>query len=77
MYYSPVKYEKKGSCDILKCISKHATVFQLMDSLGNVDHDISVVGYWIFDSSYKKAPVLNIQSLDMICASSVGVEQAT
>ena len=47
-----------------------------MDSLGNVNHDISFVEYWIFDSNYEKALVLNMASLDMICAPSVGEEQA-
>ena len=47
-----------------------------MDSLGNVNHDISVFGSWIFDSNYEKALVLNMASLDMICASSIGEEQA-
>ena len=42
------------------------------DSLGNVNYAISVVGYWIFDSNYEKALVLNRASLDMICAPSVG-----
>ena len=46
-----------------------------MDSLGNVNHAISVVGYWIFDSNYEKTLVLNRESLDMICALSVGEEQ--
>ena len=46
-----------------------------MDYLGNVNHDISVVGYWIFDSHYERALVINIESLDMICASFVGEEQ--
>ena len=53
-------------------ISKHVTLVQLMDYLGNVNHDISVVGYWIFGSNYKKSLVLNIESLDMFCAPSVG-----
>ena len=44
-------------------------------SLRNVDRDISVIGYWIFDSNYEKLLVLNIESLDMICAPSVGEEQ--
>ena len=43
--------------------------------LGNLNRAISVVGYWIFDSHYKKALVLNRELLDMICASSVGEEQ--
>ena len=47
-----------------------------MDSLGNVNHAISVVGSWIFYSNYERALVLNKESLDMICAPSIGEEQA-
>ena len=47
-----------------------------MDSLGNVNHDISVLGSWIFDSNYERSLVLNKESLDMICAPSIGEEQA-
>ena len=46
-----------------------------MYSLVNVNRAISVVGYWIYDSDYQRALVLNIASLDMICAPSVGEEQ--
>ena len=46
-----------------------------MDYLGNVNHAISVVGYWIFDSNYKKSLVSNRESLDVICDQSVGEEQ--
>ena len=46
-----------------------------MDSLGNVNHAISVFGNWIFDSNYEKALVLNMASLDMIFTPSVGEEQ--
>ena len=49
MHYSLMKYKKKGSYDILTDISENVTLVKLMDSLGNVNHDISVVGYWIFD----------------------------
>ena len=48
-----------------------------MDFLDNVNHAISVVGYWIFDSNYKRALVLNRESLDMICDPSVGEEQVS
>ena len=41
-----------------------------------MNHDISVVGYCIFDSNYEKSLVLNMASLDMICAPSLGEEQA-
>ena len=43
----------------LEDISENVTLVQLMDSLVNVNHAISVVGNWIFDSNYEKALVLN------------------
>ena len=49
VYYSLVKCKKKGTRDILKGISEHVTLVQLMDYLGNVNHSISVVGCYIFD----------------------------
>ena len=64
-----------GSYYVLTDISEHVTLVQLMNSLGNMNHAISVVGYWIFDSNYEKALVLNRELLDMICAPSVGEEQ--
>ena len=48
MHYSLRKYKNKGSYDILTDISENVTLVQLMDSLGNVNHAISVVGYWVF-----------------------------
>ena len=75
MNYSLIKYKKKGLYYILKDISEHFTLVHLMDSLVNVNRAISVVGYCIFESNYKKALVLNSESLDMICAPSVGEKQ--
>ena len=43
-----------GSYNILTDISEHVTIVQLMDYLGNDNHAISVVGYWIFDSNHEK-----------------------
>ena len=65
-----------GEYKILEDISANVTLLQLMGSLGNVNHAINVVGSWIFDSNYERALVLNKASLDMICAPSVGEEQA-
>ena len=48
-YYSLKKYKNKGSYDIMIDINENVTLVQLMDYLGNVNHAISVVGYWIFD----------------------------
>ena len=75
MHYKLIKYDNKGDYKILEDISANVTLVQLMDSLGNVNHDISVVGSWIFDSNYEQALVLNRASLDMICAPSIGEEQ--
>ena len=44
--------KKKGTFDILNDISEKGTLVQLMESLGNVNNSISIVGYWIFDSNY-------------------------
>ena len=76
LYYNQEKNKKKGEYDIFNDITTNVTLVQLMDSLGNNNHTISVVGSWIFDSNYEKALVLNRASLDMICDSSIGEEQA-
>ena len=51
MHYILEKYKKKGSYDIMKDISEHVTLVQLMAYLGNVNHAINDVEYWIFDSN--------------------------
>ena len=75
VHYKLIKYKKKGDHNILEDISANVTLVQLMDSLGNVNRAISVVGNWIFDSSYEISLVLNRASLNIICAPSVGEEQ--
>ena len=75
VHYKLIKYNKMGDYKILEDISANVTFSYFMDSIGHVNHVISVVGNWIFDSNYERAPVLNKASLDMICAPSVGEEQ--
>ena len=72
VHYILIKYKLKGTYTFLKDISETFTIVQLMNSLGNVNHVTSVLGYWIFDSNYEKALVLNRASLDIICGPSVG-----
>ena len=55
VYYSLRKYENMGFFDMLKDISENINLVKLMDSLVNVSHAISVLGYWIFDSKYEKS----------------------
>ena len=47
-----------------------------MDSLGNVNNAISIVGHWIFDSNYKKSLCLTQELLDLTGSDSIGEEQA-
>ena len=42
---------RKYDFDILNDISEDVTLVQLMDSIENVNHAISVVSYWISDFS--------------------------
>ena len=72
LIYNPKKWKKKGDFYILNGISENVTLMQLMDTLGNVNHDISIVGYWIFDSNYKKSLHLTRESLNLIFYPSVG-----
>ena len=47
-------FRQKVYFNIFNNISEHVTLVQLIDSLGNANNAISVVGYWIFDSNYEK-----------------------
>ena len=43
--YNLKKWVKKGTFDILNDISENFTLVKLMETLGNVNHAISIVGY--------------------------------
>ena len=75
LIYNLKKWVKKGTFYILNDISENVTLVQLMDTLGNMNHDISILGYWIFDSNYEKSLCLTRESLDIIFSPSVGEEQ--
>ena len=67
--------KNKGTFDIIPDIRENVTLVQLMDTLGNVNHYISILCYWIFDSNFEKSLCLTRESLDIICYPSVGEEQ--
>ena len=46
-----------------------------MDSLGNFNCVIIIVGCWILDSNYEQALHLKRESLDLIFSPSIGEEQ--
>ena len=65
-------WNKKNAFDIINEISEYVTLVQLMVSLVNVNHSISIVGNWIFDSNYDKSLFFTQESLDVICFPSIG-----
>ena len=66
---------KKGDSDILDEISENVTLVQLMETLVNLNHSISIVGYCMFESRYEKALCLTKESLDLVLSLSVREEQ--
>ena len=53
--YNLTIWRESDAFDILNDISENVTLVQLMESLVNVNHSISIVGHWIFGSNYNKA----------------------
>ena len=72
LQYNLTICKKNYDFGILNNIGGDLTLLQLMASLVNVNHDISIVGYWIFYSNYKKAFCLTQELLDIICSPSIG-----
>ena len=62
LYYNLKNYKQKNSFNILNNMGENVTLVQLLNYLGNGNHSISVVGYWIFDTNYEKTLVLNRKS---------------
>ena len=60
--------------DIPNKIIEIFTLVQLMNSLVNVNHAISIVGLWIFDSNYKKSLSVTYKLIYLICSFYSGKE---
>ena len=56
LQYNLMTWKKNDDFGILNIISEDLTLVQLMESLGNLNNAISIVGYCIFDSNYNKTP---------------------
>ena len=55
LIYNMTIWKENDAFDILKDISENVTLVQLMDSQGNLNHDISIVANLIFYSNYEKS----------------------
>ena len=64
LHYKIEQWGKQGTFDILRDISETFTLVQLMDTVGNVNHAVSIVGYWIFDSNYKKGASVDTRCIE-------------
>ena len=53
--YNQKIWQKSYAFDIINDISEDEILAQLLDSQGNMNHAISIVGHWIFDSNNEKA----------------------
>ena len=58
--------KKIGKFDILNNIRDHVTLVQLIDTAGNINHDIIIIGCWMYDSNYKRALYMIEGYLDII-----------
>ena len=72
--YNLTIWKKNDAFGILNYISEYVTLVQLMDSQGNVNHSISIVGHWVFDSKYEKLLCFTQELLGIICYPSIGKE---
>ena len=50
--------EKREELYIFNDISYHVMLVQMIDISDNVNHDVSITGYWIYCSNYKQALLL-------------------
>ena len=53
--YKIVKWGETGKLYILNGIRDHLALVQLVDTAINVNHDVSIIGCWIYDSNHKRA----------------------
>ena len=74
LQYNLKIWKKNDDSDILNEISEYVTLVQLMEPIGNVNYDISIVEYCIFDSNYNKSLCLTQELLDILCSTSIGKE---
>ena len=47
-------------------MTENITLVQLMDALGDVNRAVIIFGYYTFDSNYKNAFLLTLDSLNLI-----------
>ena len=64
--YKMAKWKNTGELDILNYISDRVVLVQLIDTTGNFNHAVSIIGGWRYYSNYKRALCLIKKSLNII-----------
>ena len=53
--YKFKQQKKRKTLYILNNISEHVTLVQMMETIGNIYHAVSISGFWIYNPNNKKA----------------------
>ena len=72
LHYNIKKWKGQGIFNIHHEISENVVLVQFIDSVGNVNHEVSLVHYYIFEFNNKNELPLKIYSLNFVCSSFVG-----
>ena len=72
LHYNTRKWKIQVSFEIPHEISEIVTLVQLMDSVGNLNHSVSIVCYWVLGSNSKKGIPLTLYSSNLVCSTSEG-----
>ena len=66
--YQVQTYKHTDKFDVLAEPYNGATLLQLQDNLGNVQHSVCVARRWIFDTNFERALPLTMESLNLCCS---------
>ena len=65
-HYKLKKTNKRVTFDIINDISEYITLVQLVDTVVNVNHAVSISGFWIYYLNYEKEFPFLKESLHII-----------
>ena len=66
LHFDISQWKVKSRLDILNNISENSTIVQLVNTDGNINNTVIIVGYYIFDSNDKKALPSKTDSFNII-----------
>ena len=67
--------KKLEKFDVMANISKYPTLLQLLGTDGGIQHAVTTVDNWIFDSAEEYALALTLENLNKCCGPNVGLDK--